>query len=890
MLTSLSKWRQQGFDMAMRCKRCGGLATAGAIPWEEGRGWCLACSSAASLEIPATKERRAAAPAEMVEGPVWGMTREAGAGGELWLHQAEALGALNRGENVVVATSTASGKSMVFQAWTLHGIKASPEPTTLVFYPTKALANDQERRWLEACELVGLPRETVGKINGDVAVNQRDPIISRARVVIMTPDVCHAWMTRRSDSQAVRGFLAKLRNVIIDEAHVYEDVFGSNAAYLFRRLAIAAVNAGNPRPPQFVAATATIRSPEDHMRKLTGLEFAVVDESRNGSPRHPRKLLHLPLQVRQGTAEEQLAALVSSIIENDPDAQVIAFQDSRQGIERVARLIDRPDVLPYRSGYNPEDRRRIEEKLQKNQIRAVIATSALELGIDMPDLNYGVNLYLPQSRKQLLQRIGRVGRSRPGTFVILASDDQFAQHGETMEAYFQEAVEPSNLYLDNEYIAFQQALCMVEEMRAQNVDAMSPPSQCAWPTGFAEALRNAHGRAPRHLEDVLQRTAQTEPHLAYGLRNSGEEKLAIHEAEPDSRARVRKIEEIEVSVAMREAYPGAVYHHQGRTYTVRRWGRDRETRAPYINMVPAKGLGGARTKPVSRHVITTGSGREHVVDRRRNVRRRGEISQAKLTVTESVEGYQDHKGQLQLYHRLQASDPNRSRKQWDFPTSGVHIRISQPWFDGDSGEAWEARHQVADALKAHLAYRRSVAPADISTAVDNVFVQTPKGFLLSTDSVVVYDNVYGGLGLTEALWWSLEEYAKQLLLGADRERRRWNRIAVSPENARRLVRWLDEENDQPEPLPEEPGPNSWWRIIRPGSQVRLYQHDVDDLAEGTLVEPVWQDGIKYAVEFAGQGRTLAADEQLLPQGSALDWQVWQPSTGREQELQAEDIF
>ena len=876
--------------MALRCKRCGSPATAGEIPWEKGRGWCLACGSAASLEIPATKERRGPAPMDMVQGPAWEMTRGAGAGGELWLHQSEALDTLNRGENIVVAASTASGKSLVFQAWALHGISSSSDPTTLVFYPTKALANDQERRWLEACELVGLPRETVGKINGDVRVNQRDPIISRARVVIMTPDVCHAWMTRRADNQAVRDFLARLRNVIIDEAHVYEDVFGSNAAYLFRRLAIAAVNAGNPRPPQFVAATATIRSPEEHMRKLTGQEFAVVDESRNGSPRHPRQLLHLPLLIGQGTAEEQLAALVGAIIENDPEAQVIAFHDSRQGIERVARLIDRTDVLPYRSGYNPEDRRRIEEKLQKNQIRAVIATSALELGIDMPDLNYGVNLYLPQSRKQLLQRIGRVGRSRPGTFVILAPDDQFSQHGESMQTYYQEAVEPSNLYLDNEYIAFQQALCMVSEMKAQNTDAMSPPSQCAWPSGFGEALRNAHGRAPRHLDDMLQRSAQTEPHFAYGLRNSGEEKLAIHEVEPDSRARGRKIEEIEVSVAMREAYPGAVYHHQGRTYTVRRWGRDRETRAPYINMVPAKGLDKARTKPVSRRVITTGAGREHVVDRRRNVRRCGEIAQVKLVVTESVEGYQDHNGQLQLYHRLQASDPNRSRKQWDFPSSGIHIRIRQPWFDGDSGEAWEVRHQVADALKAHLAYRRSVAPADISTAVDNVFVQTPRGHLLSSNSVLVYDNVYGGLGLTEALWWSLEEYAQQLLRGADRERRGWGRIVISPENARRLLQWLHEDNDEPEGSTDDPGPDEWWRIIRPGSQVRVYHRDRDDLVEGALVEPVWQDGIKYVVDCSGHGQTLAADDQLLPQGSALDWQVWQPSTGREQELQTESDF
>ena len=114
--------------------------------------------------------------------------------------------------------------------------------------------------------------------------------------------------------------------------------------------------AGNPRPPQFVAATATIRSPEEHMRKLTGQEFAGVAESRNGSPRHPRTLLHLPLR-GQGTAEEQLARLVVSIIEADEGSQVIAFHDSRQGIERVAKLIDRADVMPYRSGYRPEDSR-----------------------------------------------------------------------------------------------------------------------------------------------------------------------------------------------------------------------------------------------------------------------------------------------------------------------------------------------------------------------------------------------------------------------------------------------------------------------------------------------------------------------------------------------------
>ena len=173
--------------MTLKCRNCGGVATAGKIPGEEGGGQCLGCGSVARLEMPASQERRAPVPVEIAQGPAWEMTQGVGDDGQLWLHQAEALGALNRGENVVVATATASGKSLVFQAWTIHGIKATPDATTLVFYPTKALANDQERRWLQACELVGLPQETIGKVNGDVDVNRREAIMSRSRVIIMTP-------------------------------------------------------------------------------------------------------------------------------------------------------------------------------------------------------------------------------------------------------------------------------------------------------------------------------------------------------------------------------------------------------------------------------------------------------------------------------------------------------------------------------------------------------------------------------------------------------------------------------------------------------------------------------------------------------------------------------
>ena len=283
-----------------------------------------------------------------------------------------------------MATSTASGKTLVFQLWTLHQLSQDPEAAALVFYPTKALANDQARRWRESCRTLGLDGSAVGQIDGDVSVSRRDGIMNESRIILATPDVCHAWLLRRCNEPAVGERLRHLKVVVIDEAHTYESVFGSNSAYLFRRLTAAALNAGAAEPPRFIAATATIQTPEEHLERLTGLEFTVIEETQNGSPRHSRELCHLHLNPRGGSGEEQMARLVLNIIDNDPNAQVIAFHDSRQGIERVVQRIDRPgEVLPYRSGYLAQDRRDIETKLRDNAIRGVIATSALELGIDI---------------------------------------------------------------------------------------------------------------------------------------------------------------------------------------------------------------------------------------------------------------------------------------------------------------------------------------------------------------------------------------------------------------------------------------------------------------------------------------------------------------------------
>ena len=429
-----------------------------------------------------------------------------------------------------------------------------PEATALVFYPTKALANDQAQRWQQCCRTLDLPPDTVGQIDGDVKMHHRDAIIANSRIVIMTPDVCHAWLMRRATAHTIRKYLSNLAVVIIDEAHTYESVFGSNSAYLFRRLVTATTNAANPGMPQFIAATATILKPEEHLEKLTGQPFAVISEAVNGSPRYPRTLHHLPAVTQGVSREQQLADLIISIIDNDSDAQVIAFSDSRQAVERMVQLVNRPDsVMPYRAGYLPQERRIIEDRLRDNSIRAVIATSALELGIDMPDLNYGINLDLPPSRKQFHQRLGRVGRSRPGAFIVLAPADRFSAHGDTLREYFENSVEPSHLYLENEYITFQQALCLKAE--ADDFDQVTrvPPSHCRWPDGFDDALKNSHGPAPLHLANLAQRSGRKPPQLAYSLRSTGEEEIDIIPAAQDQTE--QSIGNINISAAINEAYP-----------------------------------------------------------------------------------------------------------------------------------------------------------------------------------------------------------------------------------------------------------------------------------------------------------------------------------------------
>ena len=200
----------------------------------------LLCSNEFSVverfEIPGQTARYAPIPRFLFDSGVGIHLKGRRQEETLWAHQTQSLEALGHGDNVVVSTGTASGKSLVFQSLAFHKILLDPESRVLVFYPLKALAADQTRGWQRmACDL-GLGEYSIGRIDGSVSAQAREGILQHARIVIMTPDVCHAWLMSRLSLPILRDFVRALSTLVMDEAHTLEGVFGSNFAFLIRRL------------------------------------------------------------------------------------------------------------------------------------------------------------------------------------------------------------------------------------------------------------------------------------------------------------------------------------------------------------------------------------------------------------------------------------------------------------------------------------------------------------------------------------------------------------------------------------------------------------------------------------------------------------------------------
>jgi len=350
----------------------------------------------------------------------------------LYSHQRSAYDLLAEGHHVIVATGTASGKSLCFAVPTLDAFAHDAASRALYLYPTKALAQDQARR-LSSLRLRGA---VAAIYDGDTPQSQRPGIRARATIVLSNPDMLHVGVLPAHDRWAE--FLHNLRYVVLDEAHVYRGVFGSHVAQVLRRLRRLCRHYG--ADPRFILTSATIANPGPFAEKLVGLPFTEVTD--DGSPQ-PEKaivfwnppLLDAALGQRASALAEASYVIAETVLRG---LRVIGFAPTRKAAELIytytrRRLEDRDReaakrVSPYRAGYTPQQRRDIERRLFEHELEAVVATSALELGIDVGSLDLSLVTGFPGTVTSLRQRWGRAGRQGHGFNVLVAGQDALDQY------------------------------------------------------------------------------------------------------------------------------------------------------------------------------------------------------------------------------------------------------------------------------------------------------------------------------------------------------------------------------------------------------------------------------------------------------------------------------
>jgi DEAD/DEAH box helicase domain-containing protein len=483
----------------------------------------------------------------------------------LYTHQLRAF-ELAEESNLVITSGTASGKSLAFNLPVLNSIAARPKDRALYLYPTKALAQDQARKLAEL-RPPGL-REAI--YDGDTPREERPAIRRRSNLILTNPDMLHVALLPNHKSWG--DFFANLEWVVVDEAHTYRGVFGSHVANVLRRLRRLARHYG--REPRFLLASATIANPLELAERLVGTEFELVDD--DGAPRAGREIAmwNPPLiDERSGTRRSALSEAADLLAELvSQDVRTICFLKSRRGIELIQRFArenlerrGKPElakrIAPYRGGYTAQQRREIETRLAAGELLAVVATDALELGIDVGELDAAICTTFPGTVASLRQMWGRAGRRRRGLAVYVAGQDAldqfFCRHP---EEFLGRPVEAAILDHGNDQIASRHLIAAAYELPLTNEDDEifgDGWRERAERLVAAGELRAVGGKLmPRRSEFVANRIA---------LRSASADSVAVIERDAGEMLGL-----VEAERAFTTIHPGAVYLHLGRSYEVDR--------------------------------------------------------------------------------------------------------------------------------------------------------------------------------------------------------------------------------------------------------------------------------------------------------------------------------
>ncbi|TWT40875.1 putative ATP-dependent helicase Lhr [Phycisphaerae bacterium RAS1] len=493
---------------------------------------------------------------------------------QLYWHQADALDATGAGENFVVCTGTASGKSLCFHLPVFSSLIDDPGSRALYLFPSKALAYDQLgnlERMVAAAGIGDIAKP--GCYDGDTPTSKRPGIRRSASMLLTNPDMLHISVLPYHAKWA--GFFARLKYVILDEIHSYRGIFGSHVAGVVRRLQRVAEHYG--ASPQFLCASATLGNPRELAERLTGRPMRLID--RDGSPRGRRwfVLWNPPwvddaTRISRRSANVEAQRLMEALLE--AGAGTIAFGKARVVAELLYKYLQesltqrkRPDlaarIRPYRGGYLPLERREIEQALFSGRLLGVCSTNALELGIDVGSLDAAILIGFPSTLCSLWQQAGRAGRRQDESLAIfVAYDDPVDQYlMRNAEFIFDKPLEKAVIDPQNPLIQAAQLGCAAFELPLSADD-------------LARFGGNAAEVADAMAEDAKLRQTDgryfwSSPDFAAAkvdLRTISSATYAIVEERDGKREVLGNVDSISAPELI---YPGAVYLHQGESYLVR---------------------------------------------------------------------------------------------------------------------------------------------------------------------------------------------------------------------------------------------------------------------------------------------------------------------------------
>ncbi len=654
--------------------------------------------------------------------------------GRLYVHQAEAIRAAAGGAHVVVVTPTASGKTLCYNLPVLNELLRDPEARAMYLFPTKALAEDQLHEFQSLVDEMGSSLRAF-TYDGDTPQDARKAIRERANVVLTNPDMLHAGILPHHTRWAK--VFEKLRYFVIDELHYARGVYGSHVANVIRRLRRICEFYGSS--PQFICSTATIANPLELAQALTGLPFVLVD--RNGAPSGEKfmvfynpPVVNRQLGIRRSYLNETRRLALEFIRR---DQQTLVFANSRLATEvLVTYLKDAMERLPggagavrgYRGGYLPRERREIERKLRDGAIRAVVATNALELGVDIGSLDVVVMAGYPGSIASTWQRAGRAGRRQTASLAVLVAssapvDQYIVEHP---DYFFGQSPEHAYINPDNLEILVNHLKCAAFELPVRAGEKFGPHD-----TGelcrFLEEAGFLHRSG-----DAWHWTSDTYPADAVSLRAVSSDNFVV----VDTTREPVVIAEVDFPSALTTLHEKAIYLHEARQYQVERF--DYEGRKAYVREVESDYFTDAidytQVKALEEFESATVSGARAI---------HGEVR-----VNRQIVGFK----KVKFYTLENVGAGNLSMPEQEMHTTAFWLHFPAAFLarmpeltpvDRQSG-----LNGLANALRAVASLLLMCDPRDLGVAITE---DMSGGLETYEPNLYLYDNYPGGVGLSAPL-------------------------------------------------------------------------------------------------------------------------------------------